>query len=133
MPEETSPAANETQRPNPLSALTFSRSSDFKSTFVDIHQIRIGTGTTNITFSKTAHVIGAAMLGSIVEEQCEIVISWAQMKMLFMNLSSIVNAIEEEIGPIPIPIGFQINPDANLAVVRSLGLPSRKAGSNSTP
>lgn len=133
MPEETPSTTNEAQTPSPLSVLTFARSSDFKSTFADVHQIKLGTGTTNITFSKTTHPIGSAMLGNIVEEQCEIVISWEQLKMLFMNLSATVSAIEDEIGPIPVPRSFQINQDAHRAVVRSLGLPSRKAEPSSTP
>jgi hypothetical protein len=124
---------NEAQTPSPLSVLTFASPSDFKSTFADVHQIRLGTGTTNITFSKTTHVLGSAMLGNVVEEQCEIVISREQMKMLFMNLSATVSAIEDEIGPIPVPRSFQINQDAHRAVIRSLNLPSRKAEPSSTP
>ena len=110
--------------PNPSDILTFSRASDYRSIFSDLHQMRIGNGNVYITFSKTTRAPSASMLANIVEEQCEIVMTWTQIKMLALNLSAAVSAVEEGIGPISIPTGFQINPAANLAVVKSLGFPS---------
>jgi hypothetical protein len=125
VPEESA-QTNEipTSAPNPSDILTFSRASDYKSIFSDLHQMRIGNGNVYITFSKTTRAPGASMLANIVEEHCEIVMTWPQIKMLALNLSATVSAVEEGIGPISIPTGFRINPAANLTAVKSLGFPS---------
>jgi hypothetical protein len=130
MPEV--PPANEAPPPvsptDPSSLLSSSRAPDYNIIFSDIHRARLGNGTVSVTFSRTTHPPGLQTLNNIIEEQCDIVMSWTQIKMVAMNLSAIVTAIEEEIGPISIPSAFRISHEANLAVVRSLGYPPPARG-----
>jgi hypothetical protein len=105
-----------------VAGLTFTRAPDFKVCFSDFHRSRVGNGTVNIVFSRTAHAQSLQMLANIIEEHVEVIMSWTQLKMVAENLASAVAAIEAEVGTIPIPRDFQINEAGNRAIVRALGL-----------
>jgi hypothetical protein len=111
-----------------LAELSFSRASDYQSFFSDFHRMRIGNGSINIVFSKTTHSPGVQFTGSVVEEKAEVVMTWTQMKMMFINFSQTIEAIEKELGAIPVPQNFQ--PDLVLArdIVRGLLLSPRASG-----
>src|SRR5271170_3544392 len=126
MPEEPTSPSEASQIPafNPndpasvaaaaAAILTFTRAPDCKTIFTDLHRLRVGNGVVNIIFCKTSHTPGPQILGNIIEEYVEIVMSWTQLKMLTQNLSSTLSAIEAEVSPIPVPQSFRINQDANL-------------------
>ena len=111
-----------------VSQLQFSRSPEFRSFFSDVHRVRIGNGTVSITFSATTHEPSLSNVGNIIEEQAELLVSWTQLKIISLNLTALVAAIEEEISHIPIPTSFRINMEANRLTARSLGFPP-KSGS----
>ncbi len=132
MPEET-PSRGEvsaqTDPNNPASvaaaaaALRFTRAPDYKVCFSDFHRSRVGNGTFTIVFSRIeAHTPSPQMPANVVEEHVEIIMSWTQLKLVTENLVSAIAAIEAEVGAIPFPRNFQINEEANRAIVRALGL-----------
>jgi hypothetical protein len=100
---------------------SYTRASDYKSFFSDIHKARIVNGGIAVTFSAMRSQPGGLIPANIIEEQAEVVMSWIQLKIVVQNLGSVLEAIEKEIGVIQTP-GFAPNPEANRAVVRSLGL-----------
>jgi hypothetical protein len=110
---------------------TFTRAPEYRTIISDFHRARVGNGTANIIFSQVSHAPSAQILGNIIEEKVELVLSWTQLKMVSMNLASIVKAIETEIGPIPVPQGYQVIDANNQLAVRSLGYPSPKNISSS--
>lgn len=106
-----------------LAAIEFRRSPDYRTIFSDLHRFRLGNGTVNIVFSKTAHVPGIQMNPTVFEEEVEIVVSWMQLKMITMNLAMTIHAIEQELGEISIPEGFGPDFETAIANVRSLNIP----------
>lgn len=127
-PSSTSPEGVNFNPANPASvaaaaaaALTFVRAPDFKTIFSDLARSRVGNGIVGILFSRVTHPPGAAILTNIVEDQAEIVMTWTQFKMVIQLWSSLLSAIETEIGPIPLPQSFQVSEDNSRAIVRTLG------------
>jgi hypothetical protein len=57
-----------------------------------------------------------------IEDQVAIAMSWPELKMLAQHLATLVSAIEQEIGPIPIPHVFAATVESHLAAVRTLGM-----------
>jgi hypothetical protein len=94
--------------------------------FSNLFKSRVGNGECTIIFSKLTHAPSFAASANIIEEQAEITITWPQLKMFSIQLGTLVSAIEDVVGIIPIPQGFQqavaSMPQAQHDVVRSLGL-----------
>jgi hypothetical protein len=103
-------------------SLTFTRAPDFKTIFSDIVRPTIGNGSITIVFSKLTHKPSLNVQTNIVEEHVEVVMTWTQFKMVMQNFSSILSAIETEVGPIPMPHAFRASDASNRAIVRALGL-----------
>jgi hypothetical protein len=129
MPEEiTRPSATPFNPTDPASvaaaaaSLTFTRAPDFKTIFADMVRPRIGNGSITIVFGKLSHRPSLQMEANVIEEHIEIVMTWTQFKMVMQNFSSILSAIETEIGPIPIPETFRPSDETNRAIVRALGM-----------
>jgi len=106
---------------------TFTRSSEFVSVFCDVFRSRIGNGECAITFSKTGYTtVSPSNATNVIEERAEIILSWQMLKVLVLQMASLVAAIEEEDGPIRIPASFAATVDARynnqVAAVRSLEL-----------
>jgi hypothetical protein len=113
--------------------LSITRSIDYKSIYSNIFKTRIGNGEITIIFSRITHAPSIAPAeGNIVEEQLEIVMAWPQLKMFVLHLTGLVNAVEAELGSIPVPEAFRqslrANPDAQRNVVRTLGLSIESVG-----
>jgi hypothetical protein len=112
--------------PQTLANISFRRAGDYKNIYSDLFKAIIGNGQLTIIFSRATHEPSATAETNIIEEQLEIVMSWPQMKMLAMHLISLVQAVEKEVGSIPIPNVFQNfireNPQAQENIVRGLGL-----------
>jgi hypothetical protein len=107
-----------------LAALTVTRSGDYKTIYSDVFRTRIGSGDVTLIFSKLTSSPNIAAIADIVEEKAEIVMSWPQLKMFEQVLRAIVDAVEQEIGKIPIPAAFKVDPEANRTVIQNLGLSS---------
>jgi hypothetical protein len=109
-----------------VSGITVTRSEEYKSIFSNAYRVRIGVGDITLIFNRATHAPNITAEASVVEEQVEIVMAWPIIKMLQVHLSSLVSAIEQEIGYIPVPDAFlanpNMNPTAQREVVRSLGL-----------
>ena len=82
---------------------SFTRADDYKRLYSDIFRTRIGNGDLTLIFSKTTHDPGIDVSGNIIEEQVEVTLTWTHMKVLASLLSSLTQAVETEIGPIPLP------------------------------
>jgi Protein of unknown function (DUF3467) len=112
--------------------LSITRSNDYKTIYSNLFKTRVGNGEVTIIFSKITHAPSMTAEGNIVEEQSEIVMSWPQMKMFAIHLTGLVNAVERELGNIPIPEAFRqsvrSHPDAQQTVVRTLGLSIESVG-----
>jgi hypothetical protein len=124
MPKET----QETQDLNAAAAaagLTFTRASDYKAIFSDFNRLRVGNGSVTITFSKQNHAPSLQAAANIIEEQAEVTMSWIQFKMMVLNFTSVLSAIETEIGPIPIPKVVKIDDERNRKLIRGLGISQR--------
>jgi Protein of unknown function (DUF3467) len=104
--------------------LTFTRSAEYKVVYSNIFRTRVGPGEITIVFSRATHAPGIGVGANIVEEQVEVVLSWPQLKMFELALRSVVDAIEQEVGEIPIPNAFTVNPEGQRSVIRTLGFPS---------
>jgi hypothetical protein len=102
--------------------LVFTRSADYKTIYSSVVRTRIGNGDVSIVFSKTTHAPSAAFNANIIEEQVEVVMSWVQAKMFKEVLVSLLQAVDEEIGEIPIPSAFKIDKAVQRAAVQGLGL-----------
>jgi hypothetical protein len=124
MPKETP----ETQVPDVAAAaasLVFTRAPDYRVIFSDFNRSRVGNGSVTITFSKQTHTPSLQANPNIIEEQAEVTLSWIQFKIMILNFTSILSAIETEIGSIPLPKVFKIDDEKNRQVVRSLGISQR--------
>jgi hypothetical protein len=112
--------------------ISYTRSADYKEVFVNLFKGRIGNGEAAILFSKITHTPSLAATPNVVEEQVEITMTWVQLKILSIYIGDIVQGIEDELGVIPIPATFQqgirANPQAQRAVVKSLGLTASPTG-----
>jgi hypothetical protein len=101
--------------------LTWTRSALYRLIYCQLFRTRITPGDITLTVSTlTDQRPGQTDL--TVEDQAAIVMSWPEMKMLVQQLSVIVAAIEQDIGPIPIPRGYLPTVEAQLPVIQSLGL-----------
>lgn len=117
--------------------LSFTRSDEYKRIFADFFRTRLGTGEITTIVSKVTHGPNMNVEGNIIEEQIELVMTWSSVKMLQLHLMSLVSAIEEEVGYIPIPANFLANleagHDAQRNLVRSLGLSAATAEPDQEP
>jgi hypothetical protein len=106
--------------------LLITRSEEYKSVFSNIHRVRVGNGEITLIFNRISHTPNLTAEANVVEEQVEIVMAWPIIKMLQLHLSALISGIEQELGEIPIPNAFLMNPNMNPTiqreVVRSLGL-----------
>jgi hypothetical protein len=107
-----------------LAELTVTRSSAFNTIYANIFRTRISITELTMIFSRLTHTPSILAQGNVIEEQCEIIVSWPQAKLFLLVLKSIVDAFENETGPILIPTDFQPNMEGQQQAVRSLGLPS---------
>jgi hypothetical protein len=113
-----------------LSALLTIRAADYKAAYSDLFRTRMGAGDMTLLFARLTHSPSVIATANTVEEQFEVTLGWPQLKMLLITLSDIVDAFEEEIGPIPIPLNFRPNKEGQRRAVRNLGLPtSQRAAS----
>ena len=103
-------------------SLRFVHSEDRKRVFSDFFQTRLVNGALIIDFSRISHDPGPFLFGNILISECEVALTWTQLKMLATMLAGSVESIEAEIGPIPIPRNFSYNREAGRATVRSLGI-----------
>ena len=105
---------------------SFERVEDYKSLYSDIVRTRIGNGDLTLIFSKMIHVPGMNVGGSVVQEQAEVTVTWTYMKILASTLNALTQAVESEIGPIPMPATFFEAEATQLTrqqgAVRTLGL-----------
>jgi uncharacterized protein DUF3467 len=83
-------------------APTFTRSSDYKRLYSNLARIRLGSGEIVLLFSQITHEPGPNIQGNIVEEIAEVTLAWSQAKILATLLNSLVEAVETELGPIPV-------------------------------
>jgi hypothetical protein len=101
--------------------LTWSRSALYRVIYCHLFRTRLSPGDITLTMgTMTDQRPGDASL--IIEDQTAIVMSWAEMKMLAQHLSTLVAAIEQDIGPISIPHAFSPSVETQLSVIRSLGM-----------
>ena len=82
------------------------RASDYKAIFCNIFRTAIGHGELTVVFSKLTHLPGMNVGGNIIEEQIEVVLAWPHMKILAATLDALVQAVEAEVGTIPVPRQF---------------------------
>jgi hypothetical protein len=82
------------------------RANDYKAVYCNIFRTAIGHGELTVVFSKLTHPPGITVAGSIIEEQIEIVLAWPHMKILAATLDALVQAVEAEVGVIPVPKQF---------------------------
>ena len=75
------------------------RAPEFRRIFSNHFFIRFAPGDTNITFSQLIDVSGSSEQ-NVIQEQVNIVLSWTQLKMLGEYVSSAVQAMERDGGPI---------------------------------
>ncbi|SRR6266496_1594846 len=105
---------------------SFARADDYKRMHSDIVRTRIGNGDLTLIFSKLTHDPNFDVSGNIIMEQAEVIITWTHMKLLASLLNSLTQAVEIEIGPIPVPAQFfaadATQLDRQRAAVRSMGL-----------
>ena len=75
------------------------RSPDYRRLFSNHFFLRFAPGDANITFSQLIDVPGSTSQ-DVIQEQVNITMSWTQLKMLGEYISSTVQAMEREVGPI---------------------------------
>src|SRR5690349_3187403 len=95
------PADKANQAPA-ASSISFTRSPEYRAIFSDIVRTRVGNGECAIIFSKATHVPGVNIATSVIEEQIEVIVTWAELKALSLTMASLVEGIEAEMGPLPI-------------------------------
>jgi hypothetical protein len=106
-----------------LAKLITIRSPEYKTLYSNIFRPRVGAGDITIIFSKLTHSPSLMAVADVVEEQVEVVMSWPQLKMFTETLSTLVEAIDEEIGEIKLPTGFKPNIERQREAIRSMGYP----------
>jgi hypothetical protein len=120
-----------------LSGVSFTRSADYRTIYSNLIRTRLGPGEVVMVISRMTHSPSRTAEVNTIEEQVEIIVGWPQLKMLSSVLASLVTAIEEEVGAIPVPIPFQhaaeSQPEMQRAAVRSLGLSAKPLGSEDPP
>jgi hypothetical protein len=133
--EPAQPTAPELSQSDLLAKLnatiTTTRSADYKETYSNAFRTRIGNGDIAIIFSRLTHSPSIEAAANILEEQVEIIMTWSQLKMFEKTLRILVDALDQEVGEIPIPTGFKPNPEGQRSVIRTLGYspPATKTGS----
>jgi hypothetical protein len=102
------------------------RANDYKAIYCNIFRTAISHGELTIVFSKLTHLPGLNVAGSIIEEQIEVALAWPHMKILAATLDSLVQAVEAEVGVIPVPKQFTETMvgavDRQRTAIRTLGL-----------
>lgn len=78
---------------------SFERHPDFRRFFSNHFYLRFGPGDANITFSQQINIHSAGPQNTI-QDLTNITMSWTQLKMLGEFISSTVQAMEREVGPI---------------------------------
>jgi len=123
--EPTAPPTNAEIEAQPTAAgITFARSADYRTIFSNITRTRIGNGEVTLIFSRVAHAPNnPAAVGSVIEDQVEIVLTWIQLKIFNDQLTAVVMAIDEEVGEIKLPMAIKTYPEVQRTNVRSLGFP----------
>jgi hypothetical protein len=108
-------------RSEALENLTWGRSALYRVIYCHLFRTRLSPGDITLTVGTvTDQRPGETNL--MIEDQIAIVLSWAEMKMLAQHLSVLVATIEQDIGPISIPHLFSPSVEAQLPIVRSLGM-----------
>src|SRR5205814_6333060 len=98
------------------------RSPDYRVIYADLYRPRLGNGDVTLVFSRTSHEPSVSIEATVVDEQAEIVFSWATAKLLAAHLGALMTAIEDELGEIPVPAGITFDVQRQREAVRSLGL-----------
>jgi hypothetical protein len=115
--------------PDP-SGISVTRSDKYRTVFSNAYRVRVGIGEITLIFNRITHTPSMAAEPNVVEEQVEIVMTWQSIKMLQLHLSSLISGIEQEVGEIPIPNAFLVNPGmsptAQREFIRSFGLSPAK-------
>ncbi len=107
-----------------LAALTYVRSSAFRSVYSNLYRTRVGLNELTLILSKVNHTPSLGVFGNILEEEVEVAMGWPQIKMLSQTLAAVITAYEQEIGEIKIPTNFVISVDAQRKAIQSLGIAS---------
>jgi len=102
-------------------SVTWSRSDLYRLVYCQLFRTKLTSGDITLTVSTLNDQAGFVRT-EVVEDQVAIVMSWSELKMLAQHLETVVVAIEQDIGPIPIPHAFRPTVDAQLVAVRTLGM-----------
>jgi hypothetical protein len=105
----------------PAPGVTWSRSNLFRHVYCQVFRARLTAGDVTLTVSTITDQFGLVRTEAI-EDQVAIVMSWSELKMLTQHLETLVAAIEQDIGPIPVPHAFRPTVDAQLVAVRTLDM-----------
>lgn len=100
----------------------FTRSPEYRVVYADLYRPRLGNGDVTLVFSRTAHEPAFSTEATVIEEQVEVVVSWGVVKLLTAHLGTLMAAVEDELGEIPVPAGITFDIDRQREAVRSLGL-----------
>lgn len=110
----------------PATEITVKRSPYYRTIVADLFNARVGPGACTIVCGRIVHEPETPLSPNIFEEQAEIMLSWGTLKMMAMNLMELVVAMEQEIGPIPIPKKYtemhHLRYAGHLAAIRNLNL-----------
>jgi Protein of unknown function (DUF3467) len=109
-----------------LANLKVTRSGQYRTVYSNVFRTRLAIGDLTIIFSKIGHTPSVMAAGDTIEEEVEVVMSWAQAKMFSLVLQNTIEAMEKEVAEIPIPKNFKIDPDAQRASIRAIGLVDKK-------
>jgi hypothetical protein len=121
--EQKSPSKDELEAL--IANLAITRSPDYKSVYSNLFRTRVGAGEIVVIFSRITHTPSIVAAGNVLEEQVEVIMPWPQLKMFAQTLSTIVDAIDEEVGEIPTPTAFSVSVEGQRGAVKSLGLASK--------
>src|SRR5437763_11458240 len=80
--------------------LRVTRSPEYRVVYADLYRPRLGNGDVTFVFSRTTHEPKVSIEANIVEEQVEVVVSWAVAKLLAIHLGTLMAAIEDDLGEI---------------------------------
>jgi hypothetical protein len=105
-----------------LSALTVTRSNNYKAVYSNLYRTRMGANEVTLLFARMTHTPNILAVVNAVEEEFEVTMGWSQIKMLVKTLTEMITAFEQEVGTIPIPLSFQSSLEAQRQAVRNLGL-----------
>lgn len=103
-----------------LESMTGTRSPHYRTVSSNVFRTRLNIGEATIIFSRLYAPPGISAVSTGIEEEVEVVMSWAQMKMLQITLGSIVKAIEEEAGEIKLSSAFKENYEGQREAIKTL-------------